>query len=195
MTDLDTLVSKARADIAAAADLSALDELRVGLLGKKGEISLLMKTLGEMSPEDRKSFGQKINVVRDDAAAALEARKSVLEEAALEARLASEKIDVTLTTRPESEGRIHPISQTIDEIVAIFGNMGFAVAEGPDIEDDFHNFTALNFPPDHPARQMHDTFFLPEKPDGSRMMLRTHTSTVQIRTMVSQKPPIRVIVP
>jgi phenylalanyl-tRNA synthetase alpha chain len=195
MTDLDTLVSKARADIAGAADLAALDSLRVGLLGKKGEISLLMKTLGEMGPEERKSFGQRINVARDAVSADLDARKSVLEEAALGARVAAETIDVTLPVRPESEGRIHPISQTIDEIVAIFGNMGFAVAEGPDIEDDFHNFTALNFPPDHPARQMHDTFFLPEKPDGSRMLLRTHTSPVQVRTMLSQKPPIRVIIP
>ena len=195
MTDLDTLVAKARADIAAATDLAALDALRVGLLGKKGEISLLLKTLGEMDPEERKSFGQRINVARDAVSADLDSRKSVLEEAALGARLAAETIDVTLPVRPEAEGRIHPISQTIDEIVAIFGNMGFAVAEGPDIEDDFHNFTALNFPPDHPARQMHDTFFLPEKPDGSRMLLRTHTSPVQVRTMLSQKPPIRVIIP
>src|SRR5579859_1303022 len=195
MTDLDTLVSQARADIAAASDLAALDGLRVGLLGKKGEISLLMKTLGEMDPEERKSFGQRINVARDAVSADLDAKKSLLEEAALGARLAAETIDVTLPVRPEAEGRIHPISQTIDEIVAIFGNMGFAVAEGPDIEDDFHNFTALNFPPDHPARQMHDTFFLPEKADGSRMLLRTHTSPVQIRTMMSQKPPIRVIIP
>ena len=195
MTDLDTLSARAKTAIAAAADLAALDELRVGLLGKKGEISLLMKTLGEMSPEDRKSFGQKINVARDEVAAALEARKSVLEEAALEARLASEKIDVTLSARPEAEGRIHPISQTIEELIQIFAEMGFTVAEGPEIESDFNNFTALNIPPEHPARQMHDTFFLPEKEDGSRLLLRTHTSPVQARTMLNQKPPIRIIAP
>jgi phenylalanyl-tRNA synthetase alpha chain len=195
MTDLDSLHAKALMDIAAAADLDSLEGLRVGLLGKKGDISLLMKSLGEMGPEERKSFGQQVNGLRDAVVSALEARKAILADAALQARLAAETIDVTLPVRPASEGRIHPISQTIDEIVAIFGQMGFAVAEGPDIEDDFHNFTALNFPPDHPARQMHDTFFLPEKADGSRMLLRTHTSPVQVRTMLSQKPPIRVIIP
>jgi phenylalanyl-tRNA synthetase alpha chain len=195
MTDLASLRDQSLAAIATAPDLDALESLRVGLLGKKGEISLLMKSLGEMGPEQRKAFGQQVNGLRDDVSAALDARKAMLTSAALDARLAAETIDVTLTARPENEGRIHPISQTIDEITAIFGQMGFAVAEGPDIEDDFHNFTALNFPPDHPARQMHDTFFLPEQPDGTRRLLRTHTSPVQVRTMLSQKPPIRVIIP
>jgi phenylalanyl-tRNA synthetase alpha chain len=195
MTDLANLRAQSLAQIKDAADLDTLEGLRVSLLGKKGDISLLMKQLGEMGPEERKSFGQQVNVLKDEVSSALDARKSILADAALEAKLVSETIDVTLPARPEGEGRIHPISQTIDEIVAIFGQMGFAVAEGPDIEDDFHNFTALNFPPDHPARQMHDTFFLPEKADGSRMLLRTHTSPVQVRTMLNQKPPIRVIIP
>jgi phenylalanyl-tRNA synthetase alpha chain len=195
MTDLAALRAQSLSQIDAAADLDALEALRVSLLGKKGEISLLMKTLGEMDPESRKAFGSQVNTLRDAVAAALEARKTLLADQALEARLAAETIDVSLPVRQEAEGRIHPISQTIDEVTAIFAQMGFRVAEGPDVEDDFHNFTALNFPPDHPARQMHDTFFLPEKADGSRMLLRTHTSPVQVRTMLSQKPPIRVIIP
>ena len=195
MTDLAALRAQSLSQIEHAADLDSVESLRIALLGKKGEISLLMKSLGEMDPESRRSFGAQVNSLRDAVAAALDSRKSVLAEAALDARLAAETIDVTLPVRPESEGRVHPISQTIDEITAIFAQMGFAVAEGPDIEDDFHNFTALNFPPDHPARQMHDTFFLPQKEDGSRRLLRTHTSPVQVRTMLSQKPPIRVIIP
>ena len=195
MIDLDQVRAEALNSIAAAADLEALEGLRVSLLGKKGSISLLMKSLGEMSPEERKTAGQQLNAVKDAAAAALEERKVVLEASALDERLSRERIDVTLPARPEAQGRVHPISQTIDEVVAIFGQMGFAVAEGPDIEDDFHNFTALNFPPEHPARLMHDTFFLPEKDDASRLLLRTHTSPVQVRTMLKQKPPIRVISP
>jgi phenylalanyl-tRNA synthetase alpha chain len=195
MIDLDQVRASAVESIQAAADLEALEALRVGLLGKKGSISLLMKSLGEMTPDERRLAGQQLNAVKDTVAAALDARKALLEAAALDAKLARERIDVTLPARPEAQGRVHPISQTIDEVVAIFGQMGFAVAEGPDIEDDFHNFTALNFPPEHPARLMHDTFFLPEKEDGSRMLLRTHTSPVQVRTMLKQKPPIRVIIP
>jgi phenylalanyl-tRNA synthetase alpha chain len=195
MTDLPLLSAGALTDIAAANDLDSLESLRVDLLGKKGRISLLMKSLGEMAPEQRRDFGQQVNVLRDSVAAALESRKTLLTDAALEQRIKGEAIDVTLPARPESDGRIHPISQTIDEITAIFGQMGFTIAEGTDIEDDFHNFTALNFPPDHPARQMHDTFFLPQQADGTRRLLRTHTSPVQIRTMLSQKPPIRVIIP
>ncbi|HVI50688.1 MAG TPA: phenylalanine--tRNA ligase subunit alpha [Candidatus Sulfotelmatobacter sp.] len=195
MIDLDQVRADALNSIAAAGDLEALENLRVSLLGKKGSISLLMKSLGDMSPEERKTAGQQLNAVKDAAAAALEERKAVLEAAALDARLSRERIDITLPVRPEAQGRVHPISQTIDEVVAIFGQMGFAVAEGPDIEDDFHNFTALNFPPEHPARLMHDTFFLPEKEDGSRLLLRTHTSPVQVRTMLKQQPPIRVIIP
>ena len=196
MSQMESLRLEALAAIAATGDLDALDALRVSLLGKKGSVSGLMKTLGSMSPEDRKTAGQQFNSLRDDISAALDGRKGVLEAAALEARLARERVDVTLPVRPEgTAGRIHPISQTIDEIVQIFGQMGFALAEGPDIEDDFHNFTALNFPPDHPARLMHDTFFLPEGENGARPLLRTHTSPVQVRTMLSQKPPIRVIIP
>ena len=140
-------------------------------------------------------LGQALNRLKDEIAGAIDARRSTLEDAALKVRLQSEGVDVTLPVRPERAGCLHPISQTIDEIVAIFGEMGFAVAEGPDIEDDFHNFTALNIPPEHPARQMHDTFYFPERADGSRMLLRTHTSPVQIRTMQNSKPPLRIIVP
>ena len=183
-------------DIDTLPTLAALDERRVALLGKKGVVSEAMKTLGALSPEERKARGQELNALRDDIAGRLDARKAALAEAALEARLAAERIDVTLPVRPEApagDGALHPISQTIDEVIAIFGQMGFSLAEGPDIEDDFHNFTALNFPPGHPAREMHDTFFLPARPDGTRHLLRTHTSPVQVRTMLANKPPIRVI--
>ncbi|MQX35274.1 phenylalanine--tRNA ligase subunit alpha [Roseospira navarrensis] len=195
MDDLETLRAELTEAVEAAPDLAALDEVRVAALGKKGRVTALMKSLGGMDPEQRKAFGQEMNRVKDAVARTIEQRRATLEAAALEDRLQHERIDVTLSARPEGTGSIHPISQTWDEVVAIFGQMGFAVAEGPDIEDDFHNFTALNFPPDHPAREMHDTFFLPERPDGSRHVLRTHTSPVQIRTMLSQKPPIRVLAP
>ena len=196
MIDLDQVRAEALNSIAAAADLEALEGLRVSLLGKKGSISLLMKSLGEMSPEERKTAGQQLNAVKDAAAAALEERKAVLEASALDERLSRERIDVTLPVRPEAQGRVHPISQTIDELTVLFGEMGFSVAEGPHIEDDFHNFTALNIPPEHPARQEQDTFYLAASaPDGGRKLLRTHTSPVQIRTMLAQKPPIRIIVP
>jgi len=154
-----------------------------------------MKTLGTLAPEERKSFGQQLNLVKDAVTEAIDTRKAALGDAAIEARLATEKLDMTLPARPGAVGRIHPISQTIDEIIAIFGEMGFGVREGPDIEDDFHNFEALNIPKDHPARQMQDTFYLPAKPDGSQMVLRTHTSPVQVRTMQSEKPPLRIICP
>jgi len=195
MENLETLRAEVLAAIADARDLAALEEIRVSALGKKGRITALMKSLGGMDPDTRKAAGQELNRVKDATAQALDARRGELEAAELEARLARERIDVTLSARPERAGSVHPISQTWDEVVAIFGQMGFAVAEGPDIEDDFHNFTALNFPPDHPAREMHDTFFLPVRPDGSRHVLRTHTSPVQVRTMVSQKPPIRILAP
>ncbi|MEM7654295.1 MAG: phenylalanine--tRNA ligase subunit alpha [Pseudomonadota bacterium] len=192
----DALRASLLADIDAAGDLSALDSVRVSALGKKGQITALMKGLGALDPEARKATGQALNVVKDEIAAAIEARKSALERAEMDARLASERIDVSLPVTPEAEGRIHPISQTIDELTAIFADMGFTVAEGPDIEDDFHNFDALNIPPEHPARQEHDTFYLPPLEDGKPpQVLRTHTSPVQVRTMMTQKPPIRVIVP
>ncbi|EPY03303.1 phenylalanine--tRNA ligase subunit alpha [Magnetospirillum fulvum] len=195
MHDLDRLRAEALAAIAAATSLEQLEAARVAALGKKGSISGLMKSLGAMSPDERKTAGAVLNVARDEVATALETARAALEAQALNERLARERIDVTLPPRPESQGRVHPISQTIEEITQIFAQMGFAIAEGPDIEDDFHNFTALNIPPEHPARQMHDTFYFGERADGGRHLLRTHTSPVQIRTMLSEKPPIRVIVP
>ena len=195
MTDISKLESELTAKIDAAGDIAALEDVRVAALGKKGVVSERMKTLGKMSPEERKEMGPALNGLKTRIAEAIEAKKSSLEDAALEARLATEKVDVTLPVAPEARGKIHPVSQVFDEITAIFSAMGFDVAEGPDIEDDFHNFTALNFPEDHPAREMHDTFFFEPKEDGSRMLLRTHTSPVQIRTMMNQKPPIRIIIP
>ena len=195
MSDLDALEKELSAQIEAAVDEAALEGVRVGALGKKGVISEQMKTLGKISPEERKVMGPALNGLKTRIGAAIEEKKSALSAAALEARLAEEKVDISLPVRPDQQGKIHPVSQVTEEIIAIFSAMGFDVAEGPDIEDDFHNFTALNFPPDHPAREMHDTFFFPPKDDGSRMLLRTHTSPVQIRTMQSQKPPIRIIIP
>jgi len=192
---MDALKTELLDRVAAASDLAALEEVRVGALGKKGRITEEMKTLGGLSPDERKARGQALNEVKDAVAAAIEARRAELARADLARRLEAERIDVTLPVRPEAQGRIHPISQTVDEIVAIFADMGFRLAEGPDVEDDFHNFTALNFPPGHPARDMHDTFYLPDRADGSRMLLRTHTSPVQVRTMLSAPPPIRVIIP
>lgn len=197
MTDLAALKSDTLAAIAAAGDEAALEAVRIAALGKNGSITGLLKTLGAMTPEERKEKGPQINGLRDAVQAALAARKEALAEAALEARLASERLDLTLPVRESAEarGRIHPISQVIDEITAIFADMGFAIAEGPDIESDDLNFTKLNFPEGHPAREMHDTFFFNPGPDGRRKLLRTHTSPVQVRTMLSQKPPIRVICP
>jgi phenylalanyl-tRNA synthetase alpha chain len=196
MTDLDDLRTRLTGAIEGAADIDALEALRVGALGKKGEITERMKALGKAAPGERKALGQGLNALKDEIAGLIEARAAALGDAALEARLHGETVDVTLPIRPESQGRIHPISQTIDEIVAIFGEMGFTVAEGPDIEDDFHNFTALNIPPEHPARQMHDTFYVEERDAaGERLVLRTHTSPVQIRAMEGAEPPFRLIVP
>jgi phenylalanyl-tRNA synthetase alpha chain len=195
MTDLKTLESDVLAQVAAASDLAALDTVRVAALGKTGSISGLLKTLGAMSPEERKTQGAAINALRDVAAAAIAEKKAALEAAELDARLASETLDLTLPAPYRRKGSVHPTMQTMDEMISIFAEMGFAVAEGPDIEDDFHNFTALNFPPKHPAREMHDTFFFNQKEDGEKMLLRTHTSPVQVRTMVSQQPPIRIIAP
>jgi phenylalanyl-tRNA synthetase alpha chain len=197
MTDIDTLASTLLADIATAEDEAALEAVRVHALGKKGVISEQMKLLGAAAPEDRKALGAAINAVKDAVGDALAARKEILKDAALTARLVRETVDITLPMRASAanEGRIHPISQVVDELTAIFADLGFAVAEGPDIETDYYNFTALNFPVGHPAREMHDTFFFHPKEDGERMLLRTHTSPVQIRTMQTQKPPIRVIIP
>ncbi|WP_407049055.1 phenylalanine--tRNA ligase subunit alpha [Methyloraptor flagellatus] len=197
MTDLDALEQSLLAEIAGAADEAALEAIRVAALGKKGSISERLKTLGTMSPDERKAAGAAINAVKDRVSDALGARKQVLKDAALVERLKRETVDVTLPVRPgpAAEGRIHPITQVVDELTAIFADMGFSVAEGPDIETDYYNFTALNFPVGHPAREMHDTFFFNPKEDGERMLLRTHTSPVQIRTMETVKPPIRVIIP
>jgi len=195
MQQLDEVRDKWLGAAKAAASLEDLERVRVEALGKKGEITQFMKTLGGLGPEERREAGQRLNALKEAVAAALDERKSGLAESALDARLAKERVDVTLPPRPETEGRIHPVSQTIDEIVAIFGEMGFSVAEGPDIEDDFHNFTALNIPPAHPARQMHDTFYLSEQVDGAPLVLRTHTSPVQVRHMQKHQPPIRIIAP
>ncbi len=196
-TDLKKLEAELLKDVADAGDLPGLEQVRVAALGKKGRISELMAQLGRMVPEERKGFGQAVNELKGRVSEALEARKSALEEAALEGRLASERADVTLPVRPGpiAEGRIHPVSQVFDECVEIFADLGFAVAEGPDIETDDLNFTKLNIPPEHPARQEHDTFYFNPKADGSRLLLRTHTSPVQIRTMMTSKPPIRIIAP
>jgi phenylalanyl-tRNA synthetase alpha chain len=195
--DLEGLEKELLQEVASAADLAALDAVRVAAIGKKGSISALMSRLGKMPPEERRAFGQAINAVKTKIADALEARKCELETAALNERLASERADVTLPVRlgPALEGRIHPLSQVMDEVVEIFADMGFSYAEGPDIETDDYNFTKLNIPPEHPARQDHDTFYFPEGRDGERMVLRTQTSNVQIRTMLAQKPPIRIIAP
>src|SRR6202165_3619848 len=197
MSDLAKLESEILSQIAAANDEAALEAVRVAALGKKGSISALLATLGKMSPDERKTQGAAINLAKDKVSLALTARRDILKSAGLDARLPSEPIDVTLPLRetPAEQGRIHPLSQVMDELTAIFADMGFAIAEGPDIETDDYNFTKLNFPEGHPAREMHDTFFFNPKPDGSRLLLRTHTSPVQVRTMLTQRPPIRVICP
>ena len=180
--------------IAAAPDLAALEALRVAALGKSGEITALLKSLGGMTPEQRLVEGPAIHARREAVAAAIAARKDALENAQLEARLATEKLDLSLPARETPRGSVHPVSQVMDELAEIFADLGFAVAEGPEIEDDWHNFTALNIPETHPARAMHDTFYLAGEHDQP-MVLRTHTSPVQIRTMMAQKPPIRIIAP
>jgi phenylalanyl-tRNA synthetase alpha chain len=195
MTTSDISAEDILGEIAAAASPSALEEIRVKVLGRRGGLTLAMRELGGLDPETRRRTGAELNAVKDRVMAALAAAADRLGRAVLAERLAVERADVTLPVLPAESGRVHPISQTIDEIVAIFGEMGFAVAEGPHIEEDFYNFTALNIPPEHPARQEHDTFYLPARADGSRLVLRTHTSPVQIRTMLAEPPPIRIIVP
>lgn len=199
MSQLDALKCEIVETVKAANDIQTLEEARVSALGKKGKVTALMQGLGKLAPEERKEMGQALNRLKDEISAEIDARADMLKQAALNARLANEKIDVTLSPRPQENGTVHPISQTIEEITAIFADMGFCVAEGPEIEDDFHNFTALNFPPEHPARQMHDTFYLPDAEgktgDAAKRLLRTHTSTVQVHVMTAQKPPLRVIIP
>jgi phenylalanyl-tRNA synthetase alpha chain len=195
MKNLAILKDQILKNIDTASDLKALEAIRVQALGKQGDISLLMKTLGTLDPEERREQGQHLNELRILVTESLEMRKSILENYALDQRLATEKIDVTLPHRPESLGTIHPLSQVMYEVIHIFKKLGFAVAEGPNIEDDEHNFTALNVPLDHPARLEQDTFYLPKSPDGTTMLLRTQTSPVQIRTLKKNQPPIRIVVP
>ena len=195
MDNLDALKIKLEGVVSNAADLGELEQVRISSLGKKGQITALMKNLNNLDPEKRKAAGKELNILKQAITKAIENRKTDLENIGLESRLAEEKIDITLPIRPEENGTIHPISQTTDELISIFGEMGFVVAEGPSIEEDWYNFTALNIPIDHPARQEHDTFYINAEKQGQRMVLRTHTSPVQIRTMQSQKPPIRIIVP
>jgi phenylalanyl-tRNA synthetase alpha chain len=194
---LDALEADLLNDISGAADLAAIEQVRVSALGKKGRVAELMQKLGSLPPEERKTFGATVNSLKARVTEALEARKSVLESQALEAKLANETADITLPVRlgPAAEGRIHPVAQVFEECVEIFADMGFRVAEGPDIETDDLNFTKLNIPAEHPARQEHDTFYFNPRADGSRLVLRTHTSPVQIRTMMNTKPPIRIIAP
>jgi phenylalanyl-tRNA synthetase alpha chain len=193
--DQDSLVDSVRS----APNEPALETLRVSLLGKQGEITALLKTLGGMSPEERQEKGPAIQALRAAVADAIAERKAALDSAALDAKLASETLDMTLPVTGGRQGSVHPVSQVMDELAEIFADLGFAVATGPEIEDDWHNFTALNIPETHPARAMHDTFYFPEvegeENSSKRMLLRTHTSPVQIRTMLNQKPPIRIIAP
>ena len=194
--DIEALLGQARQDIAAAADARALEQLRVDLLGKKGRVTGLLKQLGAMAPEQRKAFGERVNRARDEVAALLEARQRALAEAGLALRLAAETLDVTLPGRGEPAGGLHPLTRTLQRIERLFADQGFASVTGPEVEDDFHNFGALNIPENHPARAMADTFYV----QGGRRLLRTHTSPVQIRTMQQVvkrggKPPIRIICP
>ncbi len=194
--DIAATQEDALAKIAAAQDLEVVEGLRVAYLGKQGSVSGLLKTLGGMSPDERQVQGPRIHGLREAVTAALAERKAALEDAALERRLAAETVDLTLPAAEAPRGSIHPVSQVMDELAEIFADLGFAVASGPEIEDDWHNFTALNMPESHPARAMHDTLYFPSTaPDARRMLLRTHTSPVQIRTMLSQGAPLRIIAP
>ena len=194
-TELESLEADIRSAIADADDERALEVVRVSALGKKGTVSERLKGLGAMTPEERKTAGPALNGLKNRVAAAIEARRAELRQADLEEQLKTEGLDVTLPVRPEQQGSVHPVTQVLEEVIAIFADMGFAVAEGPHIETDWYNFGALNIPEEHPARQEHDTFYLNPKADGSRMVLRTHTSPVQIRTMEAAEPPIRIIAP
>lgn len=207
MTNLSALKQECTAAVEAANDVASLEEVRVNTLGKKGRLTEVLKTLGTLPADQRKEFGAQVNVIKEEITALLEARRAILNAAALDAKLANEKIDITLPVRAELKGAIHPISQTIEEISTIFADMGFTIAEGPDVESDFYNFSALNMPPWHPARQMQDSFYLADEPavaphtslsgaeQGEPKVLRTQTSPVQVRTMLSTKPPIRIIAP
>ena len=196
MSDIQATQTRLMDDIAAASDLDALEALRVAALGKAGSITALLKSLGGMSADERQAQGPQIHALREAVTAALADRKAALDAAALDIKLAAEAIDMSLPADAAPRGSVHPVSQVMDELAEIFADMGFAVATGPEIEDDWRNFTALNIPETHPARAMHDTFYFPDKDAEDRaMLLRTHTSPVQIRTMMSQEPPIRIIAP
>ena len=195
MQDYDKLKNEVLIKIKEANSLDDLENLRVQVLGKKGSITSLMKQLGSLEPDKRREVGQMLNSLQKNIIESIDNKKSSLEETYLNEKLKNEALDITLPTRPENIGRIHPLSKTMDEVISIFAQMGFTVAEGPDIESDFYNFTALNIPQEHPARQEHDTFYFNEDENGERKVLRTHTSPVQIRTMEKLKPPLRVIVP
>jgi phenylalanyl-tRNA synthetase alpha chain len=191
----DSYGKEISAAIERATSLDEIEKIRVAALGRSGVVTGMMQALGKLPKEDRAAAGKSLNALKTGIEERLAAATRKFEATALEARLATERVDITLPVKAGMTGRLHPISQTIAEVVAIFGEMGFRVAEGPHIEDDFHNFTALNIPPEHPARQEHDTFYFPETAPGQRKLLRTHTSPVQIRTMMKDKPPIRIIVP
>ncbi len=200
MENLEDLKNEIIAKVNTCTELKQLDDVRVAVLGKKGKITEMMKGLGALPQEEKIAFGKGLNILKNDIEAALEKQKKILEEKALNEKLKNETIDVTLPVRPETQGRIHPVSKIYEEVAAIFGQMGFDIAEGPDIEDQFHNFNALNMPVNHPARQMQDTFYLNNDPTKqfdmeTAYVIRTHTSGVQIRTMEKQHPPIRIIAP
>jgi len=207
MNDIDAMVKQLEAirqqaieAFTAAADGDALQDLKVKYLGKKGELTGVLKGVGALSPEDRPRIGQLVNRIKAELEQAIEARSSVLGAKADEARIAAERIDVSLPGRNRRQGALHPVQQGLDEMTAIFVHMGFEIAEGPEIETEFHNFDALNIPPEHPARAMHDTFFLRDVEQGEPMLLRTHTSPVQIRAMQrfvqeGHKPPLAVVAP
>ena len=195
MSEIETLSNKALSEISDAGTSDALETLRVHLLGKQGSVTALLKSLGAMPAEQRKVAGEAINRAKESIADAIAARRAQLDEAGLQARLATERIDVTLPGRDGERGSLHPVTRALERIVDIFARLGYAVAEGPEIEDDWHNFEALNFPPHHPARAMHDTFYFPPDESGAARLLRTHTSPVQVRGMAGRTPPIRLIAP
>ena len=190
MENLDVLVSQALEAVSHTDDVNALEQLRVHYLGKKGELTQVMKTLGNLSAEERPQAGALINAAKDQVQDALNSRKATLEQAALSAKLAAEKIDVTLPGRGQTSGGLHPVTRTLERVEQFFTRIGYGIAEGPEVENDYHNFEALNIPGHHPARAMHDTFYF-----NANMLLRTHTSPVQVRTMESQQPPIRIVCP
>lgn len=190
MENLDALVSQALEAVQQAADVNALEQIRVQYLGKKGELTQVMKTLGNIPAQERPKVGAMVNEAKERVQSVLNARKSEMEAAALNAKLAAERVDVTLPGRGQVSGGLHPVTRTMERIEEFFSRVGYAVAEGPEVEDDYHNFEALNIPGHHPARAMHDTFYF-----NANTLLRTHTSPVQVRTMESQKPPIRIVCP